>query len=907
MAFETLFINLSLIITLSFLYSITIRNIKLRKKIKQVIIGVSFGAITVLIMLNSFDFGHGVIFDARSVLLSLAAIFGGPLAAIIAGLLAIFYRLMVGGAGAIVGIIVIAFTSLFGIILAKLKDNNKIKLNYIHIYIYGLVIHLIVIALFLALPKALVPLILSEIWLPFIGVFPIATVLVYFIMQSQEQHISTEIELSNQKRLLEVTEQIAQTGGWKYNPKMQTWELTNVAAEIISSPTNKAQHNFIIHLFIDKEEFEALLNKACSAFEAFDVELQLSDNMEQASKWVRILGKPIIKSGVTFVKGSIQDITKQKATEDLLFRNEELLRRAFEHIPDVMVIYDKDLRIKNINSATTAITGLQIEDFIGKKDEELWSPEVYEPYLPALKLALRSNLPQTVECKITLPNTQTKYLNISCIPLKDMNGEVNEVLGITVDLTERKAAERSMLEMEKRFRETLENIQLIAVLLDVNGDITFCNKFFLSLVNREHDNVIGKNWFDTFIPKEQPMVKEVFKESIETGVIADHYENEILAKNNSIRLIRFSNTLLKDSTGKIIGTTSIGEDITDFRAMIQSLKESEEKYRQLVEMMPDGIAIHKNGTIIYANAAAKNILKIPEDQEIIGLSISKVIHPDNLQTSVTRINAMLEGNDGLYPAEDRYIRFDGKTIDVEVTAESILYENEKSVQVIVRDITEKKQTEKRIFNSLIQGADSERNRISKEIHDGLGQNLTAANLNLNSIYKTINTLSENDQSHFNTGLAFLKNAIEESRSIAHNLMPRAIIDFGLIISLKSLVDQIRITSEFDISFYENLNNQRFNTNLELNLYRIAQECINNIVKHSKAKQVNIQLVLHSNILTLMIEDNGIGFNYGEFNEEIGLGLNNIRNRVLSIDGILNIDSKLMSGTTITVELKISNE
>ena len=112
-------------------------------------------------------------------------------------------------------------------------------------------------------------------------------------------------------------------------------------------------------------------------------------------------------------------------------------------------------------------------------------------------------------------------------------------------------------------RATMENIHLIAVILDLEGRVTFCNKFLLQITGYSSDEVLGCDWFAKFVPDVRPDVKEEFSRGLRTGEISAHFENLIRTKNGEERFIRFNNTILHNAQGKIIGTTSIGEDITE--------------------------------------------------------------------------------------------------------------------------------------------------------------------------------------------------------------------------------------------------------------------------------------------------------------------------------------------------------
>lgn len=141
-------------------------------------------------------------------------------------------------------------------------------------------------------------------------------------------------------------------------------------------------------------------------------------------------------------------------------------------------------------------------------------------------------------------------------------------------IAERRAAEAVSEESERRFKEMLENVELIAITLDKKGIVTFCNNYLLRLTGWRPDEVHGKDYFSIFVPDSNPARKKVFIENIESGSIAVHLENQIRTKNGELREIVWSNTMLRDGAGKIIGTASIGDDVTvrkraELRLMLQ--------------------------------------------------------------------------------------------------------------------------------------------------------------------------------------------------------------------------------------------------------------------------------------------------------------------------------------------------
>ncbi len=176
--------------------------------------------------------------------------------------------------------------------------------------------------------------------------------------------------------------------------------------------------------------------------------------------------RTILISGITLGEDFLAtffDFTERRRAEAALHESEDRFRRALENIPDVVVIYDRDLRIQYINEATRQITGRPVSDFIGRHEEEIWPPEIYGLYLPVLKEVRASRSPRALDCELVLPDGTRRYLHITCVPLIDPQGEVREVLGITHDLTESKQAESTLHEAQKTALEEQRQARLAAL------------------------------------------------------------------------------------------------------------------------------------------------------------------------------------------------------------------------------------------------------------------------------------------------------------------------------------------------------------------------------------------------------------------------------------------------------------
>jgi len=359
-----------------------------------------------------------------------------------------------------------------------------------------------------------------------------------------------------------------------------------------------------------------------------------------------------------------------------------------------------------------------------------------------------------------------------------------------------------------------------------------------------------------------------------------------------------------DEKGKLTGLQGSARDITDRVNARKKLEDSERHYRLLFQTNPVPLVLVdvEKLNFIDVNRATEKLLGYSKKD------FSKMhlwdIRPEISGFSKNEIRKMM-AEAQTKPIEIKLISKQGKTILAEPVVDIIRYKGVDAALVAFNDITILKEAEKRIIHSIIEGEDNERKRVSKEIHDSLGQNLTAASLNFDAIKNAIEQLDEKEVAKFTTGLEFLKSAIEESRNIAHNLMPKAIEDFGLIPSLTSLFNKIMESTDLSVKFYENLNDVRLNGQIELNLYRITQEAINNVIKHARASEIFIQLILHKNEIIYTFEDNGIGFDKTAVTESgKGMGLRSIFNRVISLSGEIELDTAPGRGTSITIEIPI---
>ncbi len=206
--------------------------------------------------------------------------------------------------------------------------------------------------------------------------------------------------------------------------------------------------------------------------------------------------------------------------------------------------------------------------------------------------------------------------------------------------------------------------------------------------------------------------------------------------------------------------------------------------------------------------------------------------------------------------------------------------------------------------AIIEAEEKERIRIARELHDGVGQQISAVKLNMNAFADKIQQGEENKE-QYAAIMDMVDDAVKEVRSVSHNMMPNALIRFGLAKAVREFIDKIAATGALKVDLQIIGLNDRLESTTETVLYRVMQETVSNIIKHAGASNISIQLIKDADSLTMMIEDNGKGFDTRKISEYGGIGLKNIISRVEYLNGTVDFDSFPGRGTTVVVELSFN--
>ncbi|MCI0416833.1 PAS domain S-box protein [bacterium] len=414
-----------------------------------------------------------------------------------------------------------------------------------------------------------------------------------------------------------------------------------------------------------------------------------------------------VERGKRFFTGFIPDIRERKKTEQGLRQ----LKKAVQNMRIGVTISDTKGKILYTNPAEARMHGYKVEELIGKNvrifaPQELWQP-VSEDLLKEFTHMARESV------NVKKDGTRFPVQIISDV-IRDKAGRAIEIVTSSEDITPRKEMERALRdardsleqrvlertadlkESERRLEEMMENVQLISLMLDTNGNITFCNDYLLQLTQYSREDILGENWFEIFLPVEEGYeIEHSFFRSVRQGRIRPHRENHILTQSGKRLLISWNNTLLRDRHGEVIGTASIGSDITDRRRSEESLRQSEERYRRMIESIEDGYyECDLAGNFVFFNQSLCKMLGYSK-QEMLGLNNRDYMDPETAAQAYALFNRIYRTDESVREFECEVFRKDKTRISVDISGTLIRNVDDEPAgfRGIIRDVTMRKQAE----------------------------------------------------------------------------------------------------------------------------------------------------------------------------------------------------------------------
>ena len=395
---------------------------------------------------------------------------------------------------------------------------------------------------------------------------------------------------------------------------------------------------------------------------------------------------------------SLRDITERKYAEEALKESESKFRLLFERSADAMFLLDGKKFIDCNNAAVEMMKCSSRAELLDLHPSEI-SPEKQtdgqssrEKSEEMIKKAFEKGTHKFEWIRRRSNGEEfPAMITLTAIPWK---GE--QILHVTVkDITERKAAENALLESRELYRNLIENLNDIILFLDPSGRITYISPVVEQAFGYSPREFIGRRFEEHIHKDDLAGVKERFEQAI-TGKLKA-YEFRVLDKENRVKYVR-SSARLSGDPNSVKGLTMTLTDVTDRKKAEMDLKESEDRYRLLVESSPDGIIIHQDGIVIFANKTSAVLLNADKPEELVGKPVMSFVHPDYIQTVRDRIHTQNAWDEAPL-IEEKLLGIDGAEIEVEVAAIPFIFRGKPSTQVVFRDITKRKKAESELVES----------------------------------------------------------------------------------------------------------------------------------------------------------------------------------------------------------------
>lgn len=676
----------------------------------------------------------------------------------------------------------------------------------------------------------------------------------------------------------------------------------------------------IDHYGYSAEEFSSITIKDITPPE--DIENVKKDIEKHRGKtsysegWVHI-----IKDGTHInVELSAADIRYKDNTHRILLINDVTQQKMLE---DKLRIQNKKLE----KAQRIARVGYWEFDLKNDNTELLWSPNLsriyglpddYQPTVESFMSMLPPEvLPNFEEFKneiiqqestedmfqLEKPNGEVGFYHSRNELILDDDGNPSKLLGIVHELTDLKQAEKELAKEKQRFQLVAETSSDVIWDLDFKTQELWWSEGFEETFGHKRGEPTEnyQAWKNYIHPDDKEKITKSSDQALNSDAREWKEEYRLIKSDGSTAYMVDRAVIIRDKDGNATRMVGTMDDITEQKLAEQKLRESEEKYRHLFENNPEPMWIYNpdNLKFVEVNHAAIEHYGYSEE-EFLEMTLLD-IRPDE-DAEALKENVSQNSGRKSYSEEWAHLKKDGSEIKVEISATDVQYQGETHRLVLVNDVTEQRRMQEKIIQSVIEGEDRERKRIAHELHDGLGQYLVAASMNLQSAKTDADKLPKKRKKQLETGLSLLNNALLETRSIAYNLMPKAIADYGLITALENLVKDLQKSTEIDFQFEHNCDNLNLNNQYEINIYRIFQEITSNAIRHAECSVIAIELQLNEDTLTLIIRDDGIGAKLDDEDEENGLGLRSIKSRVNNLKGNLDIVSRPDEGmkTSITI-------
>ena len=622
------------------------------------------------------------------------------------------------------------------------------------------------------------------------------------------------------------------------------------------------------------------------------------------------------QGNVTAVAIFSNDITESKRAEKLLRESESQLRQVIDLVPHFIFAKNRQGQFILVNQAVADTYGTTVDNLLGKTDAD-FNPnqEEIEHFLRDDNEVMDNGQPKDIpEEKITDSKGKERYLHTIKIPYSITSTMEDAILGVSTDITERKEMERSLKESEEQFRNLAEESPNM-IFINQNGKIVFANNKCSEIMGYSRKELLSSSFdFRRLIaPDSLALIQDTIKEHL-SGKDIPPYECSLKTKGDKY-IQTIINTKLINYFGQsaILGIVT---DITERKYAEEALMESEAKFRGVTHTSVAAIFIYQGDRFIYANPATEIISGYPINV-FLEKNLADIVHPDFLDLVIERANARQRGETVPSRYEFKIVSKSGEDRWLDFGTSVIQLGKKPAALCVAFDITERKTIEDQLQASyqqmrqlsarLEEIREKESAHIAREIHDELGQILTGIKMDLSFIEDGL--LEHAKMPHIKKLFGIIEsssklvdNAINTVRKITSELRPAILDSLGLLAAIEWQTEEFQKRTGIKCTFKSLFDNIQLDKDRSIAIFRIIQESLTNILRHSKATIVTINFTKDDETLSFDITDNGRGITIQELKKIGSFGILGMKERAALLGGRIDIKGLQGKGTTVSVRI-----
>jgi PAS domain S-box-containing protein len=598
------------------------------------------------------------------------------------------------------------------------------------------------------------------------------------------------------------------------------------------------------------------------------------------------------------------DITERKEAEQRLYASEQAFRAVVEHSPDYIARYDLDYHRVYANPALLELMSLPASEVLGTTPAELSSFVDAAHYMDRLRRVVETGNEVTEEVRLRDGEGRIRWGHMRIVPEFAPDGKVASVLAVCRDIDELKRS-------EQLFRTLTENFPDFIARFDRDGRYLYLNPAVTKAYGLPHEALIGKR------PSELPTNDADQTERIEQGIQRAFLEGQSNESETrwrtlqGVRILEARHVPEKDAEGRVVSVLGIGRDITRLRTTEVALRDSERAFRTLAENAPDAIVRYdRHCHRTYVNPEFVRVTGV-EAEKLLGAPTEVMGATDEVTQRVQATLKEIMESGAAAKFEVNWTRHGEPQCWYahavpEYNAEGVV----QSVLTIWRDITERKEAEQRLRQSyeLLReltsrretAREEERKRIAREMHDELGQHLTALRMGVSTLRLRFGRDNPDLGEHVQKILLLSDKTMQVLRDVVTSLRP-AVLDAGIAAALEWLAAEFSQHGQATCRLSVPVESPELAEERAVAIFRIVQEALTNVTRHADAHEVFITLEQTGDDCWLEVRDDGRGFDPVAIPRK-SFGLAGMKERVLMLGGALDVASSPGHGTSIKVRV-----